>query len=159
MVDFLAVIKMIRLATHKDTKIIVGLLKEFLKETSYKQSLAASENLEHLCKLTWTCQQHGYIWLAFVDEQPVGLLISVKEPNMWAPNVHELRELVWYVLPEHRTAAIGGKLFLTFCKKAEALLDGGQIDVYFTTRMTTTDDYNLQRRGFRLVEQTYIKER
>lgn len=150
---------MIKLATHKDAKIILGLLQKFLQETAYEQGLLASQNSEHLYKLIWSCMQHGYIWIAFVDDEPVGMLMSIKEPNMWLPHAHELRELVWYVLPDHRKNTIGGKLFLTFCNKGDNLLQSGLIDGYFTTRMSTTDNYNLQRRGFRLVEQTYIKER
>lgn len=150
---------MIKLATHDDTMKIVALLRRFLLETSYSQAEAAANNLEHLCKLTWTCLQYGYIWIAYVDEEPVGLLISVKEPNMWYPQAKELKELVWYVLPEHRNSSIGGKLFLTFCRKGDDLIKGGLIEGYFTTRMTTTADIDLERRGFKLKEMTYLKER
>ena len=149
---------MIRLATYQDTRIIVGLVQQFLQETSYGQAQSASTDIEHLCKLTWTFQQHGYIWLAFVDDQPVGLLIAIKQPNMWLPQAQELREIVWYIQPEHRTSSIGGKLFLQYCRQGEELLKSGKIDGYFTTRMTTTDSINYERRGFRLTESTYIKE-
>jgi hypothetical protein len=39
------------------------------------------------------------------------------------------------------------------------LLEQDKIDGYFTTRMTTTEDIDLERRGFRLTEKTYLKER
>ena len=149
---------MIRLATNKDTLIAVDLLREFLRETSYSQAEAASNNLEHLCKLAWTFQQYGYIWLAFNKDEPVGILMSVKEPNMWLPSAKELREIVWYVKPEHRTNSIGGRLFLAYCKKGEELLKSGEIQGYFTTRMTTTDSIDYESRGFRQTEVTYIKE-
>ncbi len=149
---------MIRLASHKDTMIIIGLLRSFLGETSYKQAQRATENLEHLCKLVWTVQQHGYIWLAYINERPVGLLMAIKEPNMWVPEAKELREIVWYVLPEYRKSSIGGKLFLTYCELGNDLLHSKLIDGYFTTRMPTTDSIDLERRGFRLTEQTYLKE-
>lgn len=149
---------MIRIATHKDSKIIVDLLKEFLQNTAYAQAKIAIEDTENLCKLTWMILQHGYIWLAFINDEPVGLFAAIKQPTMWTSRVRELRELVWYVKPEHRKNTIGGKLFLKYCKKGELLIKQGEIDFYFTTRMSTTDPYNLERRGFRLVEQTFIKE-
>ena len=149
---------MIRLATNKDTLMAVELLREFLSETSYSQAEAAGKNTEHLCKLVWTFQQYGYIWLAYHNEEPVGILMSVKEPNMWLPSAKELREVVWYVKPEHRTRSIGGKLFLQYCKKGEELLQSGDIQGYFTTRMTTTDTIDYESRGFRQTEVTYIKE-
>jgi N-acetylglutamate synthase-like GNAT family acetyltransferase len=153
-----AVIKMIRSADYKDTKIIINLLTKFLEETSYRQAHNGRDNFENLAKLVWTVQQHGYIWLAFRDQQAVGCLLAVKQPNMWAPNCRELRELVWYILPEYRNSILGGRLFKKYCEKGEELLENGTIQGYFTTRMTTTDDINLSRRGFKLVEQTYLKE-
>ena len=149
---------MIRLADYKDTQIIIELLKQFLMETSYEQGQRAAENTEHLAKLTWTVQQYGYTWLAFQDEQPAGLLMALKEPNMWYPQAHELRELVWYVVPESRSTTIGGRLFLKYCEKAESLLKSGGISGYFTTRMTTTDPIDYESRGFRKTEETYLKE-
>lgn len=149
---------MIRLATNQDTLVAVALLREFLSETSYPQAEVARDNLEHLCKLVWTFKQYGYIWLAYVKDEPVGLLMSVKEPNMWLPTARELKEIVWYVKPEHRRSTIAGKLFLSYCQKGEELLKLGEIQGYFTTRMTTTDSIDYESRGFRQTEVTYIKE-
>jgi hypothetical protein len=106
----------------------------------------------------WLVQQHGYIWLATVDEQPVGLLMAVREPNMWLPSAKELRELVWYVAPEHRSSTTGGKLFLQYCRKGDELLANGEIQGYFTTQMTTTRSIDLERRGFKQTETTFLKE-
>lgn len=149
---------MIRLATHDDTYLVTGLLKQFLNETSYDLAVEASNNLEHLCKLTWMTLQYGYIWLAIVDEEPVGLLMAIKEPNMWMPKAHELKEIVWFVVPRYRTHSIGGKLFLNYCRKGEELLKSGAIKGYFTTKMTTTDTIDYEGRGFRKTEETYLKE-
>lgn len=149
---------MIRLATHEDTKIIVTLLGEFLKETSYKQAELAALNLEHLCKIVWTAQQYGYIWLGYIGKEPAGVLIAFKEPNVWFPQARQLREFVWFVIPKYRNSSLGGKLFLNYCKKGEELLKNGTIQGYFTTKMTSTDPIDYEGRGFRLTEQTYIKE-
>ena len=149
---------MIRLATNDDTFIVLDLLKQFLQETSYKQAAKASEDREHLCKIIWMAQQYGYIWLAFQDDKPAGLLIALKEPNVWFPSAKELREFVWYVLPEHRKSSLGGKLFLSYCAKGDELLNKGSIEGYFTTRMSTTDSINYEGRGFRKTEETFLKE-
>ena len=149
---------MIRLADHKDTLAIVDLLKRFLSDTSYSQAQQATKDTEHLCKIVWLVQQHGYIWLAFQNDVPVGLLMAVKEPNMWLPSAKELRELVWYVTPEHRSSTVGGKLFLQYCKKGDELLAEGKIQGYFTTQMTTTRSIDLKSRGFKQTETTFLKE-
>jgi hypothetical protein len=84
--------------------------------------------------------------------------MSVKEPNMWLPSAKELREVVWYVKPEHRKSTVGGKLFLQYCKKGDELLARGDIQGYFTTQMTTTRTIDLESRGFKLTERTFLKE-
>jgi len=149
---------MIRLADHKDTFVIVELLRRFLTETSYSQAEQAVKDTENLCKIIWLVQQHGYIWLAHQDSEPVGLLMAVKEPNMWLPSARELKELVWYVVPEARSSTVGGKLFLQYCKKGDELLAKKEIAGYFTTQMTTTKNIDLKRRGFKQTETTFLKE-
>lgn len=149
---------MIKVADHNDTLIAVALLRKFLSETTYTQAEEAAKDLVHLSKLVWTCLQYGYVWIAYVDQEPAGILMSIKEPNLWYPKAQELRELVWYVRPEYRKSSLGGKLFLNYTRKAERLLEQGIIQGYFTTRMDTTDPIDLESRGFRLTERTYLKE-
>jgi hypothetical protein len=145
--------------TLMDARHIINLMRQFLNETSYSQAAEASNDVEHLGRLAFTFMQKGYVWLAFVDELPVGILIAVKEPNLWSPKNIQLRELVWYVVPQHRKTSIGGRLFAKYCETAELLINQNLIDGYFTTRMTTTDPVGLERRGFKLKESTYLKER
>lgn len=148
-----------QIGTMVEARDAIRLLQEFLLETPYLQAPDAAHNMEHLGKIVITVMNHGFIWIAYNDKEPVGLLMAVKEPNMWAPTCYELKELVWFVKKEHRRSTIGGRLFKTFCSCAEQLLAQGKIQGYFTTRMTTTDDIDLERRGFRLTEKTYLKER
>jgi hypothetical protein len=137
----------------------IRLLQDFLLETSYAQSREAANDVEHLGKLVFTVMNNGYIWIAYEDKEPVGILMSIKDRNMWAPTNIEFRELVWYVKPAHRNTLVSGRLFKHFCKKGDELLDQGLIQGYFTTRMATTTAIDLERRGFRLTENTYLKER
>jgi hypothetical protein len=88
----------------------------------------------------------------------VGLLAATREQNIWIPEKVSLREIVWYVREEYRRSIGAGKLFIKFCEQAELLLKQDLIQGYFTTRMTTTEDYDLERRGFRLTEKLYIKD-
>ena len=115
-------------------------------------------NKEHIKKLVFSIIHHGYIWLYFNGEICVGLLVAVKEQNVWMPDKTSLRELVWYVREEYRGSLGAGRLFIKFCEQGEMLLDNNEIQGYFTTRMTSTVDYDLERRGFRLTEKLYIKD-
>jgi hypothetical protein len=148
---------MIRLATRSDLNTITLLLVEFLSSTSY-DTHTDSVDREHIKRLAYTILYSGYTWLYYDKDTAVGLLIAVKESNMWMPSKTSLRELVWYVRESHRGTTGAGRLFVEFCQQGQSLLNSGEIQGYFTTRMTTTTDYDLERRGFRLTEKLYIKD-
>lgn len=148
---------MIRLATRSDLGTVADLIQEFLQTTSYSDHCLAV-NKPHLQRLVYTVLQCGYIWLYYYQNVPVGLLIAVREQNIWIPEKATLRELVWYVREEYRGSAGAGRLFVNFCNKGQELMDQGQICGYFTTRMAATTDYDLERRGFRLTERLYFKD-
>lgn len=148
---------MIRLATRSDLNIVTDLLIEFLLETSYNKHTDIIDR-DHIKKLVFSIIHQGYIWIYFNGEVAVGLLIAVKEQNIWMPNKTSLRELVWFVREEYRKTVGAGRLFIEFCQQAEQLLNNDDIQGYFTTRMTTTQDYDLESRGFRLTEKLYLKD-
>ena len=148
---------MIRIATRSDLKPIAQLLGEFLKDTAYTEHIDEANEL-HLRQIVLGVLHTGVIWLYEEEGQLVGLLAAIKEANIWVPSKVSFRELVWYVKPEYRNRSSGGKLFVNFTKHAEALKQRGEIAGYFTTRMGTTADYDLESRGFRLVEKLYLKD-
>ena len=148
---------MIRLATRSDLTLVTDLLVEFLLETSYDKHTDVIDH-DHIKKLVFSMLQHGYIWLYFNGLVAVGLLVAVKEQNVWMPSKTSLRELVWFVRQEYRGTVGAGRLFIEFCQRAEQLLNNNDIQGYFTTRMTTTQDYDLESRGFRLTEKLYLKD-
>jgi hypothetical protein len=148
---------MIRLATRSDLNTVTDLILEFLTETSYNQHTDQVDP-QHIKKLVFSVLQHGYIWLYFNGPVAVGLLAAAKEQNIWMPEKTSLRELVWFVRTEYRGTIGAGRLFIEFCQQAEKLLNNGSIQGYFTTRMTTTEDYDLESRGFRLTEKLYLKD-
>jgi len=148
---------MIRLATRSDLNTVTDLILEFLTETSYNQHTDQVDP-QHIKKLVFSVLQHGYIWLYFNGPVAVGLLAAAKEQNIWMPEKTSLRELVWFVRTEYRGTIGAGRLFIEFCQQAEKLLNSGSIQGYFTTRMTTTEDYDLESRGFRLTEKLYLKD-
>jgi hypothetical protein len=148
---------MIRLATRSDLNTVTLLLVEFLSSTSYNKHTEAVE-AEHIRRLAYSVLYSGYTWLYYADDAPVGLLIAVREPNIWIPEKKSLRELVWYVREDYRGTTGAGRLFVEFCNTGDKLLNSGEIQGYFTTRMTTTTDYDLERRGFRLTEKLYLKD-
>ena len=148
---------MVRTACRGDLTSIVGLLEEFFMDTSYVKH-TEQMNMLHITKLVYAVIQQGYAWVAVKDQIVVGVLLSVREPNIWQPTKFTLRELIYSVREEYRRSPMSGRLFIEFCRTGEQLLKDGRIDGYFTTRMTTTADYDLESRGFRLTEKLYLRD-
>lgn len=149
---------MIRTATRADLTAIAELLEEFLLETAYAEHCEEIDT-QHLRKLVFAVLHQGYIWVLCHNEIIVGCLIAVREQNIWMPNKVSLREVVWYVKEQYRKTIGAGRLFVKFCDKGDELMVAGHIQGYFTTRMTSTQDYDLESRGFRLTEKLYLKDR
>lgn len=149
---------MIRLATRSDLVVIAELLEEFLLETSYAEFCEEIDH-EHLCRLVLAVLHQGYTWLLLDKDIVVGCLIAIKEKNIWMPSKISLREMVWYVKEPYRRTLGAGRLFIKFCEQGDRLMRAGEIQGYFTTRMTSTTDYDLESRGFRLTEKLYLKDR
>lgn len=149
--------KTIRRATRTDLEIVSQLVIEFLQSTAYQQHIPEIDN-KHIVKMCYAVLQVGLVWLYEYEGVVVGLLIAVKEQNAWIPTKTSLRELVWYVREEYRKTPSAGKLFIEFCRTAEQMLVNKEIDGYFTTRMATTANYDLTKRGFREVERLFLRD-
>lgn len=148
---------MIKLADRADLDIIVQLVTEFLTDTAYSK-YAADVDPERVKKLCWGCLQLGYVWISWDKEQPTGLLMAIRESNVWIPEKISLKELVWYVKPQYRNTTAAGRLFSAFCTLAEKQLNTGSIEAYFIGVMSSTNTIDFERRGFRLAERLYMKD-
>lgn len=149
---------MIHRATRADLAAVHELVMEFLTMTAYNEHVG-SVDPEHIKKLLYTVINVGYVWLYRTkDNMPGGVLVAVVEPNIWIPTKTSLREIVWYVKPELRTNPSAAKLFLEFCREGDKLLVSKKIEGYFTTRMSSTTNYDLSKRGFREVETLFLKD-
>ncbi len=149
---------MIRLATRFDFPSICRLLEDYFKEGTYGQHIDYGFDRDRAAKILFTVTHQGYIWLYEVDNQVVGVLAAVREPNIWFPQKISMREMFWYVKPEYRHRVGAAKLFVAYERQAQELLNNNSIDGYFMTEMSTTSNLNLESRGFRLAERLYIKD-
>jgi hypothetical protein len=148
----------IRLADRTDYIAICDLLEEYFMEGTYGNYIDEPLDRQRAHKILFQLQHQGFIWLYSVDDAIVGMLAAVREPNVWFPKKIALREMFWYVLPEHRHTVGAARLFVAYQRQAEELLNSNSIDAYFMTEMATTAKLNLESRGFRLAERLYVKD-
>lgn len=148
---------MITVADRGDLDTVVNLVTEFLTDTAYNK-YAADVDAERIKKLCWGCLQLGHVWISWNHDKPTGLLMAIRESNVWIPEKISLKELVWYVKPQYRNGTAAGRLFSAFCTEAEKQLNTGSIEAYFIGVMSSTNTIDFERRGFRLAERLYMKD-
>lgn len=93
-----------------------------------------------------------------IDDQYRGMIAGIVVPNVWCPDVSEVRELAWWVHPNHRNGTIGGKLFLAYNKKAQELVDQERAETILISLMPQSPNIDLEGRGFKKIDSTYCKE-
>lgn len=148
---------MIRLANRFDTEDIIDMFLDFAKTSAYSNLVPEDPDLDHISNMIRACAHAGFVLVGEVNDEPVGFLIAIRQPSMWDPRLMNLQETIWYVKPEYRKTSIGGKLFLEYSRRAEEMLASGEITHYTTTRMSTTPDLDLEKRGWQLKEKMYMK--
>ena len=148
---------MIRLATKYDIAKITEMMREYANEAPIK----ALKDFKNQDPIYFGNLIHELIvakGFVLVDDELNGMLIAAIVPNVWCPKVLELKELAWWVKPQHRQGTLGGKLWLEFNKLGKELLSSGRINIVCSTVMVNSPVIDYEKRGYKKLETTYFKE-
>ena len=149
---------MIRDASRFDLPDIIEMFLDFADSGAYSASARSVEfDVLHLEKIFFACLHQGFILVSEHDDELQGFLVAVRQSDVWHPEWIRLQELIWYVKPKYRNTTVGGKLFLEYNRRADSWIEQGIVKECSTTRMSTTPDLGLEKRGWQLTEKLYIK--
>lgn len=96
--------------------------------------------------------------VAFVSEDSAGvhgMIIAIKNPNVWDPTVVAMNELAYWVNPERRGTSAGYRLLKAYADYCKELKEQGKIDYYTISKMTTSPDLDYGRFGFNKLEEMW----
>ena len=145
----------IRLADLHDTEDIISMLKQYREHSPIHLHKAtddkhAREILAHLFAGL------GFVLLAEDDDhKSVGMLIAIKNPNVWDPKILMLNELAYWVNPESRGSSAGYKLIVKYKELAQRMKDAGEIQAFTISKMVTSPDLKYERFGFEKIEEMW----
>lgn len=148
---------MIRKATKHDIPALVEMMRRYAQEAPI-QALQddAAHDPAHVSQLLFQIVSgRGFI---FVDDKMRGFIAAIVLRNVWCPSVVELRELAWWVAPEHRDKTLGGKLWLMFDSAAQKMIDEKRVNYACTTKMSNSPAIDYTKRNYALLETTFFKE-
>ena len=146
----------IRKATIQDFDRIMEMMIDFANSSPYAPQHEPEYNDTYVRRLLCAFMQEGCILLAEHEDKVIGMLIAQIQPDAWLPEVKTLKEVAWWVDPEHRMGSAGYKLLLKYVKYGKALVEASEIVGFTLTNMEQSPDFDLEKRGWRPIEQNYV---
>ena len=147
---------MIKQAEVKDFKNIKKMFVNFANSAPVDYLHNPHYDEDYIDQLFYTVMKQGVLLYAEQKGKPAGFFIAMPAGDIWLPQLPPvLREAAWWVEPEFRDGAIGGKLFLKYLNIAKAMKEVGKIQGYTMTLMEQSPDIKIEKYGFRPIETIY----
>ena len=149
---------MIRHATIQDFDKIMEMMIDFANSSPYDAQHGPQYNDEYVRRLLCNFMSQGVILLGESKGEVVGMLIAGISPDVWLPHVKTMKEVAWWVEPEHRFSTLGFRLLKEYIKCGEKMVQHGIIDGFTLTNMEISPDFDLEKRGWKKIESNYLFE-
>jgi hypothetical protein len=148
---------MIKEATRYDMDSLVSMTKQYAAEfPSRLASDPSNFDADNIKSLYFSIMAgRGFILL---DTELKGFLVAIILNNTWFPKILEMHELAWWVMPEFRNTSIGGKLWLEFNRRADEYIESGRIKAVITSLAANSPAIDYKKRGYKMLETSYLKE-
>lgn len=146
-------------ATYQDIPAVCELLKQFSYEARVGfRPWTTEHDTPRILKLITHWQQHHYVRVAVLDTEIVGMLIAEQGPDFWDPERKLLQERAWYVSQSHRGTGAGVMLWQAWDCDASEYIQSGRVQAVLLSTQGSDTNFDPGRQGWRLIEQTWIKE-
>jgi len=145
----------IRKANKFDLPYICDMLRNFRNATPI-DIMRDCDNEEYINKLYHHTILGGGLALVAEIDKPIGMIIGIKDHNIWDPEIKVLRELVYWVEPDCRGTTAGYRLIKEYNKEAQKLIDEGKIKLFTMTKMVNSPDLDFSRFGYKKTEEVWV---
>lgn len=148
-----------RFATLSDVPGVCELLREFSQASRVGfRSWRSESDTPRLYRMVMHWQINHYVRVVVKDDQVIGTLIAEHGQDFWDPERRILQERAWYVNKSHRGSRAGGLLWQAWHKDTTRYLEQGRVSAVLLSTQGPDTNFDPGRRGWRLIEQTWIKE-
>jgi len=135
---------------------IIDMLKDFARHIQVDYFQKDQYDYAQAKRILQRCEYTGESFVSEDNNSITGMILSMAVPELWFPKEYRLVELAWWVRPEYRMTSAGARLFAKYCEQADLKLKKRQITGYTVSKMSNSPKLDYARRGFRLIEQTYL---
>lgn len=147
---------MIRNAVLRDFTQIIGLVQDFARASPLPYHNVGHIDIRRTQNTLLTILKTGVI---LVDENLGtlrGVIMGQITPDLLFPEYRTLREIVWWVSPEHRHTTAGYKLLQHYIKQGKELQARGVIQDIVMTTLVNSPELRLAERGWQPIETNYL---
>jgi len=145
----------IRPANKFDLPYIINMLRHF-RDNSPVDKIKECNNEVYITTLyTHILAGRGVAIVAEYD-QPFGMIIGYIDHNVWDPDIRVLKELCYWVEPDHRNTTAGYRLLKAYNDKAKELISENRIQLYTMTKMVNSPDFDFSRFGYTKTEEVWV---
>ena len=149
---------MIRHATFKDYDAVMDMMINFANSSPYAPFKDPQYSDHYVRRLLDSFLKSGCILVGEKEEQIVGMLIAQIQEDAWLPHVKTMKEIAWWVEPEHRMSSLGYRLLKKYVEVGNKLVEQQAISGFTLTNMEISPDFDLEKRGWKAVETNYVYE-
>jgi N-acetylglutamate synthase-like GNAT family acetyltransferase len=147
---------MIRQAVEADTEQIIAMLNRYKLATPLECLKDATEETARMILTMIFTSKNGIILVSSDSRGDLtGLLIAIKNINIWDRRRFCMNELAYWVNPEARGTSAGYRLLKTYTDICEIMKKSGEITYYTISKMVNSPDLNYERFGFSKLEETW----
>ena len=147
----------VRGAHFDDYEAIKGFMIDFANANPFTGLHKPAYNDTYANRLIDRIRKEGLALVAEEDGKIIGMLLALVNGDIWLPEVKTLREIAWWVDPEHRGSSAGGKLLKEYNRIGDAMVENDIITAYTITTIGMGDHLNLQERGWHAIETNFVK--
>jgi len=149
---------MMRFATRSDVPSIVAVLQHFSQEARVGFRSWRDTDTERVARVVAHWVDQHYVRVITAQDSVVGVLIAELGTDFWDPDRRLLQERAWYVLPEHRHSRLSARLWQAWQQDSQQYLTQRRVDAVLMSTQGPATDFNVSSRGWRLIEQTWMRE-
>ena len=149
---------MIRPATVGDVEQVLKLLQAFAGASLLDYKSWTQQDLSCARERLTNIILYHYLMVAEDAGVVTGMIGAMKEQDPWIGSRTRMRELFWWVEPDSRGTRCSAELYLRWERDCERFIRDKLVDQVSLSTQPGSTNVNLDKRGWRCVEQHWIKE-
>lgn len=145
---------MIRIAKLEDRPALLRMLNLYRMESPLEFHKTIS--LDHADKIVLAVINGAGVCFIAEDTAGIhGMLLAIKNPNVWDPSIKAVHELAYWVDINKRGTRSGYRLLKAYVEYCDGLKKLGEIDYFTISKMVNSPDLDYGRFGFNKLEEMW----